>query len=94
MQFKKTVLSCSIFIVPVVLLAQSSYLPQGAKESWLLNRLDIKLGHDSNFSFSSTHPLSRKAMVNGIESIYHLNTGALSDSLPAGLFTPVDTYNM
>lgn len=94
MQFKKTVLSCSIFIAPVILFGQSSYLPQGAKESWLINRLDIKLGHDSIFSFSGTRPFSRKALVNGIQSVYHLNTGTVSDSLPAGLFTDVDTYNM
>lgn len=95
MQFKKTVLSCPIFIVPVVLFAQSSTLPQGAKENWLLNRLDIKLGHDSVFSFSTTRPLPRKAMVNGIQSIYNLGTGSVADSVNAtGLFTAVDVYNM
>ncbi|MEP6728760.1 MAG: hypothetical protein ABJC98_23250, partial [Bacteroidota bacterium] len=85
MQFKKTTLSWLIFIIPAWSWAQSVNLPQGAKENWLLNRMDIKLMHDSALGFSTTKPYLRKTMVEGIEKYYG------NDST---LFTPTDIYNM
>ena len=58
MQFKKTTLSWLIFIIPAFSLAQSSNLPQGAKESWLLNRMDIKLMNDTALGFSTAKPIT------------------------------------
>ncbi len=85
MQFKKTALSWLIFIIPALSFAQSVNLPQGAKENWLLTRMDIKLKNDSLLGFTSTQPYLRKTVVAGIEN--HIG----SDS---SLFTPVDVYNM
>ena len=85
MQFKKTTLSWLIFIIPAWSLAQSVNLPQGAKENWLLNRMDIKLMNDSSLGFSTTKPYLRRTMVAGIEKYYGGD---------ASLFTPTDVYNM
>ncbi len=85
MQFIKTKLSWLIFILPVFSFAQSVTLPQGARENWLLGRMDIKLMNDSSLSFSTTKPYQRKIMVEGIERNYEKDNP---------LFTPVDKYNM
>ena len=108
MQFIKTTLSWLIFILPAAALAQSSNLPQGAKENWLLNRMDIKLTNDTAIGFSATKPYLRRTIVAGIEKYY--NKAALIKSageIPvsadssqqqtdklASLFTPTDIYNM
>ena len=100
MQFKKTTLSWLIFIIPALSLAQSSNLPQGAKESWLLNRMDIKLMNDTNLGFSTTKPYLRKTMVAGIERYYMRAAIATVDSPRdatdrlTSLFTATDAYNM
>src|SRR6195952_3889382 len=70
MQFKKTTLSWLIFIIPVLSFAQSTNLQQGAKENWLLNRMDIKLMGDSLLEFTATKPYLRKTIVAGIEKYY------------------------
>ena len=85
MQFKKTTLSWLIFIIPAWSLAQSVNLPQGAKENWLLNRMDIKLMNDSALGFSITKPYLRKSITESIEKFAGSDTG---------LFTPTDIYNM
>ena len=95
MQYKKTTLSWLIFIIPVFSFCQSVTLPQGAKENWLINRMDIKLMNDSLLGFTSTKPALRRTMVAGIERFY-----PSSDSLLATIpnyidrFTPVDRQNM
>lgn len=108
MQFRKTTLSWLIFIIPLLSLGQSTNLPQGAKENWLLNRMDIKLRNDSTLGFTTTQPYLRKTIVSGIEQYYGTATRIKSageipvsnDSLQqakdrlAALFTPTDLYNM
>ena len=85
MQFRKTALSWLIFIIPAWLSAQSVGLPQGAKENWLLTRMDVKLMNDTAIGFSTAKPYLRKTMVAGIEKALDSN---------ATRFTPVDIYNM
>lgn len=108
MQFIKTGLSWLIFILPVSCFAQSSLLPQGAKENWLLNRMDIKLTNDSLLGFTTVHPLLRKTIVEGIQNYYGAAIfGKNSAEMPSGAdtaanakyrmaarFTPTDWYNM
>lgn len=107
MQFRKTALSWLIFIIPVWSSAQSVTLPQGAKENWLLNRMDIKLMHDSMLGFTSTKPYLRKTMVAGIEQYYAsasliasagempvTNDSTQAHDRLAALFTRTDIYNM
>lgn len=108
MQFKKTTLSWLIFIIPALSFAQSTNLPQGAKENWLIDRMDIKLMGDSLLGFTSTKPYLRKTMVAGIERYYGSalfikSAGEIAPSLDssqvardrlAALFTPTDVSNM
>ena len=99
MQFIKTTLSGLIFILPLFCSAQSSLLPQGAKESWLLERMDIKLMNDSLIGFSATKPFSRKMVVESIQKQVG-NAAATGDTAQGGtdklstLFTRTDRYNM
>jgi hypothetical protein len=95
MQFIKTTLSWLIFILPVFCFAQSSQLPQGAKESWLLDRMDIKLKNDSLIGFSATKPLSRKTVVESIEKYFGTIDSLGNDkAIQSSLFTATDMYNM
>ena len=63
MQFKQT-LACGLFLFAAFSMhAQTTYLPQGAKENILLERLEIKLGRDSVLNFSKNKPFSRKQYI-------------------------------
>ena len=61
--------------------SQTTYLPFGAKENVLIERMEIKLGKDSVLNFSKNRPFSRKQFIPRILTI---------DS--AGL-SKVDMYN-
>jgi len=69
---------------PTLLIAQTTYLSQGDKQTMLLERLEIKAGKDSILNFSKTKPFSRKMLVNGIKS-YLASSPVLSK---------VDEYNI
>lgn len=57
------------FTVPVFTFAQSTYLPQGDKQTILLERLEIKAQKDSVLNFSKTRPFNRHTYVmNGVKS--------------------------
>ena len=102
MQYKKTALSWLVFILPALSFAQSVTLPQGAKENWLLTRMDIKLKNDSLLAFTTTQPYLRKTVIEGIErqfSALNVDSSLVSKSLVTSgdyksLFTRVDLYNM
>ncbi|MBS1567744.1 MAG: hypothetical protein JST39_25395, partial [Bacteroidetes bacterium] len=92
MQFKKTAISWLIFIVPTLTFAQSTNLPQGYKQSHLLDRLEILLQDNPDLNFSGQKPMSRSLVVKAAE---------LADSLdrthPYDYFyhlSPVDKYNL
>src|SRR3954471_15585322 len=69
---------------PTMLIAQTTYLSQGDKQTMLLERLEIKAGRDSILNFSKIKPFSRKTVVNGIKS-YLASSPVLSK---------VDDYNI
>jgi hypothetical protein len=69
---------------PILLIAQTTYLHQGDKQTMLLERLEIKAGRDSILNFSKIKPFSRKMLMNGIRSYL-----ASSPS-----FSKVDEYNI
>lgn len=81
MQVRKTVFKLLITLLPFGLHAQTTYLPQGAKENILLERLEIKAGNDSVLNFSKTRPYSRKQFIPRIQGM---------DSL---LVSATDRYN-
>ena len=81
MQFKQ-LLAGSFILLATGAQAQTTYVPQGAKENRLLERLEIKLGRDSVLNFSKTNPYSRKQFIG------HL--GRLDSSV---LTSAADRYN-
>src|SRR5688572_24477110 len=83
MQYKQTLLRLVILLVPFVSISQTTYLPQGAKENILIERLEIKAGTDSVLNFSKIRPFSRKQFIPRIGRM---------DSLIS--LSKVDQYNL
>ncbi len=83
MQFKQTAVRLLLFFLPVTALSQTTYLPEGARENVLLERLEIKAGTDSILNFSKLKPFSRKQYIPVIEAYSRTGTG----------LTAVDRFN-
>jgi hypothetical protein len=83
MQFKHTAAALIVLLFFKTAYTQTTYLPQGAKENVLLERMEIKLGTDSVFNFSKTKPFSRRQYIG------HLSR--LDSSLQ---LSKVDQYNL
>ena len=82
MQYKQTLLRLAILFLPFVAKTQTTYLPQGAKENILIERMEIKAGSDSILNFSKTKPYSRKQFIPHLGRIDSLVT-----------LSKVDEYN-
>lgn len=52
-----------LFLLPLAAMAQTTYLPEGAKENILLERMEIKAQTDSILNFSKIKPFSRKQFI-------------------------------
>ncbi|HNE93599.1 MAG TPA: hypothetical protein PKZ66_05725, partial [Chitinophagaceae bacterium] len=78
------------FIMPALLLAQSSYLTLGGKEEWLLNRMEIKT-NANGLSFSSLKPFNRKYITNTADYWDSLYTAGNKN---ATVLTSTDKYNL
>ena len=84
MQFKETLVRLFLLLTPFTSFSQATtYLPQGASENVLLDRLEIKAQRDSVLNFSTTKPRSREQVIPVIEE-YLRNDSNLSK---------VDIYN-
>lgn len=81
MQYKQTLVKLFLFCTPFIASSQTTFLPQGAKENILLERLEIKAGTDSILNFSKNRPFSRRQFIPRVNEI---------DST---LFTTTDQYN-
>jgi len=90
MQFRTSLLRALFISFPVISFSQSTYLPFGGKESWLLDRMEIKLQTNSDFNLSTVKPYVRNIYVRQGEIIDSL-IGAGAN--PAG-FSKVDQYNL
>ena len=107
MQFRKTLVRLFLFLLPISAASQTTYFTQGDKANILIERLEIKAGHDSILNFSKTHPFSRRQMIPVIERYYNAGnlvagTGEVSPivdsaihqtSRVGGMLTRVDLYN-
>jgi hypothetical protein len=82
MQFKETLVRLVFLLTPILAFSQTTYLPQGAKENMLLDRLEIKMSTDSVFNFSKTKPYSRRQFISHLSRLDLL-----------GKTTEVDAYN-
>jgi hypothetical protein len=97
---------CFVFLLAfsTASISQTTYLPQGAEENILIERLDIKLQKDSIFVFSKSRPYSREYLIPAIERRYRaalaldsVQLGMDSANLNTDLITrltKVDLYNM
>ena len=85
MQFKQTLVRLIPLFCPLVVIAQTTYLPQGDKANILMERWEIKAGKDSFFNFSKTKPFSRKHVVNAA-----MHYAATADTT----LSKVDAYNL
>ncbi len=77
MQFKQTLAALVFFVAAATAQAQTTYLPQGAKENILLERLEIKLGRDSVLNFSKNKPFSRKQYI---QQLSRVDSGVLTSA--------------
>ncbi|WP_207495459.1 capsule assembly Wzi family protein [Aridibaculum aurantiacum] len=86
----KSFTSFLLFLLPVGLLAQSSYLLPGTKDYILVDRLEIKSANQ-NLNYSTIKPYNRRQVVAEVEkldSLYQLNHHNAPN------LTPIDRYNM
>ncbi|MEO6814979.1 MAG: hypothetical protein ABI172_13690 [Ginsengibacter sp.] len=87
MQIIKSAITLVVFFCPIIILAQTTYLPEGSKEYQFIDRLEIKQGKNTDINFSALKPYSRRAIVHEAEAIDSLNkTNGIS-------FSKVDEYN-
>ncbi len=100
MQIIKSLSTLLVFICPIVINAQTTYLPEGSKEYQFIDRLEIKQGNHTGINFSTLKPYSRRAVVEEAEFLDSART-AYSNSLTgeenpwAGLnLTKIDEYNL
>lgn len=83
MQFKHSAAALVLLIFFKASYAQTTFLPQGAKENILLERMEIKAATDSVLNFSKTRPLSRRQYIGRLNR--------LDSSLQ---LSKVDQYNL
>lgn len=70
--------------------AQTTYLPLWSKESWLLDRLEIKAQRNNDLNLSTVKPYMRKAYIAVADSFY---AGLLRGQNSAAL-SQADQYNL
>lgn len=108
MQYKQSAVVLLLLFCSVLSFSQTTtYLPQDARENYLLERLEIKAGRDSVLNFSKTKPFSRRQFIPVIERYYRdampvsgppevpltLDTIIYDRSERASRMTAVDVYN-
>jgi len=91
MQFKKTLIRLTIFLLPLQLCAQSANLPRGSKQLQFLDRLEIMMQDNPDLNFSGMKPFSRKKAVQAAELANSLEKRFPYDE--TFKLTKVDKYN-
>jgi len=102
MQIIKSLTKLLIFICPVYATAQSTYLTQGSKDIYFVDRLEIKQQKNTHLNFSTVRPFSRKFIVDQAQFIDSARLGYVDpltgqDKYPEWAdqdLTPVDEYNL
>lgn len=101
MQIIKCLLKVFVFILPVPVMAQSTYLNRDSKDEHFVDRMEIKQQRNTDLNFSTLRPFNRKYIVRQAEFLDSARMG-YRDS--AGIdkykewtdldFNSVDEYNM
>ncbi len=100
MQIIKSLITSIVFIYPLIIEAQTTYLPEGSKEYQFMDRLEIKEAHNNNYNFSTVKPYSRRSLVQEAEfldsaRIGYSNSLTGEDNQWTGLnLTKIDEYNL
>ena len=100
MQVIKTAICLTLFFYPIIIYAQTTYLPEGSKEYHLMDRIEIKQGDLHEFNFSTLKPYSRRSMVqeaqyvDSISNIDHSSLISDDDKNKKINLTAVDKYNL
>lgn len=108
MQIRKTVAALALLIFFKSSYAQTTYLPQDARENALLERLEIKAATDSVLNFSKIKPFSRRQFIPAMDKYYRVgvrvnDSGALAETTEkeaaainavGSKLTAVDLYNI
>ena len=90
MQNIKRVITLLVFFYPVVLFAQTTFLPEGSKEYHIIDRLEIKQGQNTELNFSTLKPYSRRSVVEEAQYIDSANKQPESKTR----LTSIDQYNL
>ncbi len=101
MQIIKSLFKLLIFIGPISVAAQSTYLNQGAKETHFIDRIEIKQQKNTDLNFSALRPFNRKYIVQEVQFLDSARLG-YRDSTGVDKFkewtdldlTAVDEYNL
>lgn len=101
MQIIKSLFKLIVFVCPITVTAQSTYLNQGSKESRIIERIEIKQQTNTNLNFSSVKPFSRQAIVREVEFLDSARMG-YADSTGVDMhkewtdldLSAVDEYNI
>ena len=101
MQIIKSVITLPVFLYPLFIFAQTTYIPEGSKAYDLIDRLEIKQEQNTNLNFSTLKPYSRRAVVHEAEYIDSMNnvnaeslTGYSDENNAKTNLTPIDKYNI
>jgi hypothetical protein len=101
MQIIKSFFNLLVFVFPLTALCQSTYLYQGAKETHIVERLEIKQQTNTDLNFSTLKPFNRKSIVREVEFLDSARMG-YKDSTGVDRYkewtdldlSSVDEYNM
>jgi len=90
MQIRNSLLRAALILLPVTSFSQTTYLPFGGKEAWLLDRMEIKMQTNNDFNLSTVKPYMRSVYVRQAEMT---DSMIAAGSNPAQL-TKTDQYNL
>lgn len=88
MQIIKSVVALLVFFCPIIIFAQTTYIPEGSKEYQIIDRLEIKQQNNPDLNFSTLKPYSRRAIVRDVEYIDSVNR------VNGTKLSAVDEYNL
>lgn len=98
MQIIKSFIKLLVFLCPVVVSAQTTFLPQGDKGYHFIDRMEIKQLANTHINFSTIKPYNRKYIVKEIEFLDSIGKSFSSSLIVEDSnhlqLTSIDEYNM
>ncbi len=90
MQIRDYLLRAAFIFIPATSFSQTTYVPFGGKEAWLLDRMEIKLQTNNDFNLSTVKPYMRNAYVRQAE----ITDSLIATGTNPGKLTKTDQYNL